>query len=323
MGGGGYTLNRVFLKLFSAFFLWVFISTISPCILKSYFPGLLITSLPDNDGYLHSSSLYQLNAETVISNDLVNSDIVLVTAHPDDESMFFSPTIMELNKKNYGNQIHLVCLSNGNFDGLGEVRRHEVDKASQYLDISSVVVLRFEDNISKEWDPVEISQRLNGELPKMHFSSKRLIFLTFDEDGVSGHPNHQSLFYGVKRFVDSKDRVFMRMDIRFFKLSTWPIYKKYSGFFWVNFELLRKTIRELGVFDKIRFLCNEFFANVSPLKSATVTKAPVMIYNNFNTWIVSLSTMTYAHYSQIVWFRWFWIFLSKYMNSNELVEVLP
>jgi N-acetylglucosaminylphosphatidylinositol deacetylase len=50
-------------------------------------------------------------------NNNANNDkktILFVTAHPDDESMFFLPTILDLK---YKFKINLLCLSNGDFDG--------------------------------------------------------------------------------------------------------------------------------------------------------------------------------------------------------------
>lgn len=39
--------------------------------------------------------------------------VLIVIAHPDDESMFFGPTILSLTKRN-DCQVYLLCLSNGN-----------------------------------------------------------------------------------------------------------------------------------------------------------------------------------------------------------------
>lgn len=39
--------------------------------------------------------------------------VLLVTAHPDDECMFFGPTIFRLCEQ--GADVHLLCLSNGTF----------------------------------------------------------------------------------------------------------------------------------------------------------------------------------------------------------------
>lgn len=48
---------------------------------------------------------------------------LFVIAHPDDEAMFFVPTILAL-KRNQTNQskMSLLCLSSGNAVGLGEIR---------------------------------------------------------------------------------------------------------------------------------------------------------------------------------------------------------
>jgi N-acetylglucosaminylphosphatidylinositol deacetylase len=37
--------------------------------------------------------------------------VLLVTAHPDDEAMFFAPTIHTLLQQ--GASVHILCLSNG------------------------------------------------------------------------------------------------------------------------------------------------------------------------------------------------------------------
>lgn len=39
--------------------------------------------------------------------------VLIVTAHPDDECMFFGPTIFRLCEQ--GAEVYLLCLSNGNF----------------------------------------------------------------------------------------------------------------------------------------------------------------------------------------------------------------
>ncbi|VEU21403.1 DEKNAAC102643 [Brettanomyces naardenensis] len=313
----GHVCARVLSKPVSAFFFWIILTTILPNFLRVQIPIGGIGA--DKDGYLHSSSLYQLNSEAVISNGLSNSDIVIVTAHPDDESMFFTPTILELAKLNYNNNIHLLCFSNGNYDGLGEIRQREIVKAAGYLGISSVKVLNYEDNITKEWDQSDISTTLKEELGKMPLTKEKLSLLTFDEQGVSGHPNHRSLFHGVLHYMNSSSV----KPAQFFKLKTWPIYEKYSSFFWVNFQLIYRYLDKFGVADSIRSFVSQVTGNASAFKPADLdsSDSKINIFNDLNGWFVSLSTMAYAHFSQIVWYRWIWIFLSKYLNSNELVPV--
>ena len=50
--------------------------------------------------------------------------VLLVISHPDDESMFFGPTIQALRRA--GARTHILCLSNGDADGLGAVREKEL-----------------------------------------------------------------------------------------------------------------------------------------------------------------------------------------------------
>ena len=52
--------------------------------------------------------------------------------------MFFVPSIMNLKNSN---NLYLLCLSNGNFDGLGKIREKELHASAKYLGfIDSYVV---------------------------------------------------------------------------------------------------------------------------------------------------------------------------------------
>jgi hypothetical protein len=57
--------------------------------------------------------------------------VLLIIAHPDDEIMFWTPTIKSL----ISNKIpmKILCLSNGNYDGLGPLREKEFDNLSRLL----------------------------------------------------------------------------------------------------------------------------------------------------------------------------------------------
>ncbi len=67
--------------------------------------------------------------------------ILLLTAHPDDECMFFAPTILKLSAfAQHHNQsspeLHSLCLSNGDADGLGVRRELELQGSLDVLGIS-------------------------------------------------------------------------------------------------------------------------------------------------------------------------------------------
>ena len=65
--------------------------------------------------------------------------VLLVTAHPDDECMFFAPTIRNILKQN--GSLELLCLSTGDGAGKGRIRVEELHKSCRVLGISKVNIL--------------------------------------------------------------------------------------------------------------------------------------------------------------------------------------
>ena len=60
---------------------------------------------------------------TFSSSSSITPRLLLVIAHPDDEAMFFSPLLLSYHSKK---SIFILCLSNGNYEGHGEIRTQEV-----------------------------------------------------------------------------------------------------------------------------------------------------------------------------------------------------
>ena len=58
--------------------------------------------------------------------------VLLVTAHPDDEALFFSPTLLAVPR---GVQVFSLCLSYGDSEGLGKVRKEEFYRAMDVLKV--------------------------------------------------------------------------------------------------------------------------------------------------------------------------------------------
>ncbi|XP_068585541.1 N-acetylglucosaminyl-phosphatidylinositol de-N-acetylase isoform X2 [Cebidichthys violaceus] len=72
----------------------------------------------------------------VLSSGEMNGDDIsalIVTAHPDDECMFFAPTIVQLVELNAN--VHLLCLSAGNYYNQGAQRKQELLNSCAVLGI--------------------------------------------------------------------------------------------------------------------------------------------------------------------------------------------
>jgi N-acetylglucosaminylphosphatidylinositol deacetylase len=87
-----------------------------------------------------------------------NSSILIVTAHPDDEVMFFTPLLLGLVER--GHRIQILCLSTGDFDGQGHIRSQELVKCGAMFhinedDIYIVDHPQLQDSMTADW-PVEV-----------------------------------------------------------------------------------------------------------------------------------------------------------------------
>ena len=70
--------------------------------------------------------------------------VLLVTCHPDDECMFFGPTVLSLTK-NPSVSLFLLCMSNGDYRREGQTRKRELYRACELLGIEeqNITVLRY------------------------------------------------------------------------------------------------------------------------------------------------------------------------------------
>lgn len=101
--------------------------------------GLFILLWAVSVGKIHLGS--SLNSKTTFLNDNGSAglpsrkNVLFVIAHPDDETMFFSPTINFLTSR--GHNVYILCLSTGNADGIGNIRKEELYLASVVLKVPS------------------------------------------------------------------------------------------------------------------------------------------------------------------------------------------
>uniref|UniRef100_A0A1I8C0Q3 N-acetylglucosaminylphosphatidylinositol deacetylase n=1 Tax=Meloidogyne hapla TaxID=6305 RepID=A0A1I8C0Q3_MELHA len=138
--------------------------------------------------------------------------------------MFFSPTLFTL--KSVGVVLHIFCVTSGGSDGNGLIRIKEVRKSANAYGIPNERVHILDPNEKifvdgfVEWN---ITSLANVLLERIKEPPKGII--TFDEWGVSGHPNHINCFKTIK-LINKQLK-----NIKIFALQSVPLWRKYLGIF--------------------------------------------------------------------------------------------
>jgi N-acetylglucosaminylphosphatidylinositol deacetylase len=210
--------------------------------------------------------------------------VMVVTAHPDDECMFFSPTVVGLQRRGYN--VHVLCLSEGNYDGLGSIRREELVASAGVLGIpiERVAVLDNEatrDHPTRVWPAALVAQLVEKYVDEWGIGA----IVTFDKYGVSGHVNHMAVHHGVVHYSATS-------NVRVYTLDSIPLVRKYLSFADTLFSRPLLTLDS----DDMLFVS-------TPSEYKTAVKAML------------------RHSSQMVWFRWLYIIFSRYMVINVLHRI--
>jgi N-acetylglucosaminylphosphatidylinositol deacetylase len=209
--------------------------------------------------------------------------VLFVIAHPDDECMFFGPTILKLIENN---DIYVLCLTVGNHYDQGSVRKGELYKSCTTLGIlqSNIMIMnntRMPDNPKVIWSAKKTSRILLDHIESLTIDE----VFTFDIGGVSGHLNHASVFYAFARLCLAGE---IPKDVTVFLLDSVNKVRKYSLF-------LDTALSVLPFYKRLYV--------VSMRESGTIRKA------------------MHQHKSQMVWYRFLYIYLSRYMYVNAYKEL--
>ena len=195
---------------------------------------------------------------------------VVIFAHPDDETMFFLPILSMMSR--VGLKFRLLCLSTGNYDGLGETRIAEFRLVCKELNSSGCDIL--DDSELKDgphlWSPVDVKRVVENYLS--NHPNIDSIF-SFDSYGISGHPNHVSVYKGLEG-----------MNVRpiVYTLKSEPLWRKY-------FPPLDFLIK---LFDPNNQLMASNFDD--PFKSLRIMK----LYKSQNVWFRKLFSL-FSIYSYV------------------------
>ncbi|CAE6405491.1 unnamed protein product [Rhizoctonia solani] len=165
--------------------------------------------------------VYILRSPTIYPGKFdIPSPVLILTAHPDDECMFFSPTILAL--RGQGREVRGLCLSVGNAGGLGPTRAQELVSSYEVLGLNSkeVEILdhpELQDDIKTSWNTSLIVDIVNKYVESHGVQS----IITFDQHGISSHPNHISLYHAA---------LSLKSHVQVWSLHTTGVFAKYSGY---------------------------------------------------------------------------------------------
>lgn len=253
---------------------------------------------------------------------------LLVTAHPDDESMFFLPLVHSLTVATPREwELHLLCLSRGDFDGLGAVRERELHACSAFLGLApaNVRVLEdpaLQDGMETQWPPTRIaeivlaymdqheisavrSQRGGGYVSTHTHRLKQRLTLkrwrcaqvfTFDDYGVSGHPNHMATHHGVQLALQEQHAQCEDPTVA-------AASRKVRGWALESTSLVRKYV---GVADAV-------------VSTWTLPADGAFVFLCRPWWNYAAMAL---HRSQFVWYRRLFVAFSRYTFVNTFVPLV-
>lgn len=176
----------------------------------------------------------------------------------------------------------------------------------------TILTLRsdFEDSMATTWDKTKIASLLSAAFaPNLTKPMKSKgaeaptatidVLLTFDQSGVSSHPNHISLFHGARHFIASliHNHPGWQCPVDLYTLTSVNIARKYSSFLDSMLSIL------IMAFSK---------------RQSGDHPSPLLFVSGAGQIRVAQKAMTTAHKSQMKWFRWGWIGFSRYMVVNDL-----
>ena len=133
-----------------------------------------------------------------MSKETKKSYRLLVVAHPDDETLFFSAALMQLRDLPW----LVVCATNGNADGVGSERAKQFKKACGKLKVQTALQWNFPDIFEERLD-------INGLVYHLEQLPIPAEVYTHGITGEYGHPHHQDISFAVHKVFAKKSRIWV------------------------------------------------------------------------------------------------------------------
>ncbi|POY71692.1 hypothetical protein BMF94_5284 [Rhodotorula taiwanensis] len=226
-------------------------------------------------------------SDSLLPASLQRAESVLwVIAHPDDESFFFAPAILNLLQDSRKGAV--LCLSSGDHDGLGSQRRRELKASCAVLGIDSdrcdvLDIPELADDPKAWWPAAAIEQQVESRVRTWGVD----VIFTFDDYGVSGHANHRAVASALTRRAALPP---------VFAVRSTSVLTKFTSILLLPLVLLRRLVARSAVPEKAVFV------------------------NSWRQYTTTLESFG-AHKSQATWFRTLFIYFSRYLWYVDAIRV--
>lgn len=250
------------------------------CFLRYYLPLLGIFFLL----FVISNYIIFIGKAEIFQKTLTGAKrVLLVTAHPDDECMFFGPMITHLS--GVTPDVYLICLSDGNYEGLGSKRSNELWNSCRKLGLNDENIRLYRhgllpDNPKVSWSPLVIGHIVLQFVETLCIDT----LITFDAYGVSGHSNHSAIYRALMHLSGKKA---IPDYCKIYVLESVNILRKYS----VCVDLL------------LSHFTSQYIYVTSPEKRKMILEAMAQ------------------HSSQLLWYRKLYLLFSRYCYINTIRSV--
>lgn len=245
------------------------------------------------------------NIQSFIPMEIKNSKkFLIVVAHPDDECLFFSPTIIGLTSRK--KQGHLIVLSNGNNYGLGSIRQKELNGSCQQLGIDlsyclALNITNIQDNPHQWWSKDILFDIIDKYVKEFEID----LLITFDRGGISGHINHRSIAIASEYYIEKKSQTPL-----IYQLSTVSTLFEFSSIF----DSFRTIIKFLPR------LFRSLFSTLFPYLFSAPNNKNILFVNSPFGYFQGLKAF-HSHRSQMLWFRHLYTTFSRHMFINDLIRI--
>lgn len=211
---------------------------------------------------------------------------LVVVAHPDDETLFFSGLIQS---HAHRDQWEVVCVTDGNADGKGTQRHRQFKRACSELQVQKAHWWRYPDRYETRLPVTTLVAQLQNwtPLPQKIFTHNIL--------GEYGHPHHQDVSWAVHQAFSKKI----------------PVYSTaYNAFPDLHIRLSAADFqRKVKILSKIYKSETQRFSHLLP---ATSCEGFVQVsLTEVNALYRFLCTGKHPQISQLNVFKWYWNYLKQ------------